>query len=41
MFNLFFGTYLLNGSEGLLNTFLITATMVAGFPTFLKAWKAA
>ncbi|WP_051285344.1 heavy metal translocating P-type ATPase [Aequorivita capsosiphonis] len=34
-------TYLLNGSDRLLNTFLITATLIAGAPTFLKAWKAA
>jgi len=34
-------TYLFNGSDWLLNAFLITATLIAGYPTFLKAWKAA
>lgn len=34
-------SYLFNGSEMLLNLFLILASLVAGFPTFLKAWQAA
>lgn len=34
-------TYLFSGSGWLSNTFLITASMLAGYPTFLKAWKAA
>lgn len=34
-------TYLFNGSDWLLNALLITATLIAGYPTFLKAWKAA
>lgn len=33
-------TYLFSGNEWLLNTFLITVTVLAGYPTFLKAWKA-
>ena len=35
-----FATYLFNWSRGLLNTLLITASLIAGAPTFLKAWKA-
>ncbi len=34
-------SYLFNGSEMLLNLLLIIASLVAGFPTFLKAWQAA
>lgn len=34
-------TYLFKGSEWLLNALLITATLIVGYPTFLKAWKAA
>lgn len=34
-------TYLLQGSDWLLNALLITATLIAGYPIFLKAWKAA
>jgi Cd2+/Zn2+-exporting ATPase len=34
-------TYLFNGNDWLLNGFLITATLIAGYPIFLKAWKAA
>ncbi len=33
-------TYLFNGSKMLLDTLLITASIIAGVPTFLKAWKA-
>ena len=33
-------TYLFNWNETILNTFLIVATLVAGYPTFIKAWKA-
>ena len=33
-------TYLFNWNETVLNTFLIVATLVAGYPTFIKAWKA-
>lgn len=33
--------YLISGSGWLLNTFLISASLLAGYPTFLKAWKAA
>jgi|SRR5690554_734926 len=33
-------SYLLNGSKLLFNTLLITASVVAGAPTFLKAWQA-
>jgi len=35
-----FLTYLFNWSEMLLNTLLIIASVVAGAPTFIKAWKA-
>lgn len=35
-----FVTFLFSENGWLLNTFLISATLVAGFPTFLKAWKA-
>ncbi|HLW08393.1 MAG TPA: heavy metal translocating P-type ATPase, partial [Marinilabiliaceae bacterium] len=34
-------TYLFNGSGMLLNLLLIIASLVAGYPTFLKAWQAA
>lgn len=34
-------TYLFNGSGMLLNLFLILASLVAGYPIFLKAWQAA
>ena len=33
-------SYLFNWNETILNTFLIVATLVAGYPTFIKAWKA-
>jgi len=33
-------TYLFNWNEAVLNTLLIVATLVAGYPTFIKAWKA-
>ena len=33
-------TYLFNWNETVLNTLLIVATLVAGYPTFIKAWKA-
>lgn len=33
-------TYLVNWRETLLDTLLISATLVAGAPTFIKAWKA-
>jgi len=36
-----FATYLLNWSGALLDTLLITATILAGYPTFIKAWQAA
>ncbi len=35
-----FAIYLFNWSRLLLDTLLITASIVAGIPTFLKAWKA-
>ncbi|MCM4167796.1 Cadmium-transporting ATPase [Arenibacter antarcticus] len=35
-----FATYLFNWSRLLLDTLLIIATIVAGVPTFIKAWKA-
>ncbi len=34
-------TYLFSWNPTLLNTILIVATFLAGYPTFLKAWKAA
>ncbi len=33
-------TYLFNWDKTVLNTLLIIATVVAGYPTFIKAWKA-
>lgn len=33
-------TYLFNWNATLLNTLLIVATLVAGYPTFVKAWNA-
>jgi Cd2+/Zn2+-exporting ATPase len=33
-------TYLFNWNETVLNTLLIVATLVAGYPTFIKAWNA-
>lgn len=33
-------TYLFNWNETVLNTFLIVASLVAGYPTFIKAWNA-
>ena len=36
-----FITYLISGSGMPLNTLLITASLLAGYPTFLKAWSAA
>src|SRR5690554_4492621 len=33
-------TYLFNGSQLLLDTLLITASVIAGVPTFLRAWQA-
>lgn len=36
-----FATYLLNWSGAVLDALLITATILAGFPTFIKAWQAA
>ncbi len=33
-------TYLFNWNETVLNTLLIVATLVAGYPTFVKAWNA-
>ncbi|MFA5670159.1 MAG: cation-translocating P-type ATPase [Balneolaceae bacterium] len=36
-----FATYLLNWSGALLDTLLISATILAGYPTFIKAWQAA
>lgn len=33
-------TYLFNGSKMLLDSLLIIASIIAGVPTFLKAWKA-
>ena len=32
--------YLFNWNETVLNTFLIVASLVAGYPTFIKAWNA-
>jgi Cd2+/Zn2+-exporting ATPase len=34
-------TYLIGGSGWILNTLLITASLLAGYPTFLKAWNSA
>ncbi|RXJ44321.1 heavy metal translocating P-type ATPase [Gelidibacter gilvus] len=34
-------SYLFNWNQSVLNRFLIIATLLAGYPTFLKAWKAA
>ena len=33
-------TYLFNWNETVLNAFLIVASLVAGYPTFIKAWNA-
>ena len=33
-------TYLFNWGDALLNTLLIVATLVAGYPTFVRAWNA-